>query len=454
MWPASEVPCLLVRAESVTLLLAASGRQPAVLGHVALRARMDIPPALQLVEALRELGESLSSDSAIAAPLQGRGRALQVLVSARWLPAQVLPWSNVLARASTARRYAADLLAAAGFEPTPADEIRVCEGGFRRPAVAVMYPRRLIEALEQLALRLGCGLSAIVPLQSAVRACLRAEGLSAIAVGDGRHGSILEIDGDPVMWMPGQMQTGPANEVAGSMAQRLAHRLLLRKPALSADRVGVVDLDADVTEGWSGGTQREPGKTRSAAERPMLRDRIVATCLGSQARSPIDLTFGTARMTRAQTLVAVLSISAATLSVVVASWARPAEAQGPRLAGARPAAVELAATTPADRARIRSVNAAIRELNLPLDDLATSLSPPRDIRVGMVSLALASAQSADRRSTLLLTADARSAIDMTRYIAYLADRSAIQRPTLVSHQVMEGEPGQPYRFSVEMTWRN
>ncbi len=453
MWPASEVPCLLVRAESVTLLLVASGREPAVLGRAALRSRMDQPPALQLVEALRELGESLSSDSAIA-PLQRQGRALQVLVSARWLPAQVLSWSDALARVSTARRHAADLLAAAGFEPTLADEIRICEGGYRRPAVAVMYPRRLIDALEQFALRLGFGLSAIVPLQSAVRVCLRAEGLSAIAVGDGPHGSILEIDGDTVMWMPGQMQTGPANEAPGHMARRLARRLLLRKPVFRADQVGVVDLDADVTDGWSRGTQREPAMGQSAAERPILRDRIVATCLGSQARSSLDLTFRTARMTPAQSLVAALSISVATLSVVVASWARPSEAKWTRLAGPGYALVESAATTPTDRARVKAVNAAIRELNLPLDDLATSLSPPRDVRVGMVSLALASAQSADRRSTLLLTADARSAIDMTRYIAYLADRSAIQRPTLVSHQVMEGEPGRPYRFSVEMTWRN
>jgi hypothetical protein len=110
------------------------------------------------------------------------------------------------------------------------------------------------------------------------------------------------------------------------------------------------------------------------------------------------------------------------------------------------------ATVAVNPQRMAAVNAAIQRLNLPLDAVLASVRPPKDLRVALVGLeAAGTAQSA---SALKITADAASPEEMTRYVAYLADRGPFGQAELVRHEVTAGPNGLVlFRFSVEAAWR-
>jgi hypothetical protein len=107
--------------------------------------------------------------------------------------------------------------------------------------------------------------------------------------------------------------------------------------------------------------------------------------------------------------------------------------------------------------RVRAVNAAIREINLPIGAVLRALQPPRDIRVALLGIAVeptsADLGSADaQRATLKISAESASGTEMTRYVGYLAGRPPLERAYLVSH-VVEAGSAYPYRFTVEVAWR-
>ena len=84
--------------------------------------------------------------------------------------------------------------------------------------------------------------------------------------------------------------------------------------------------------------------------------------------------------------------------------------------------------TAEELARIRAVNAAIREINLPIAPVLRALQPPRDIRVALLGIVVEPANASGRsaegaNAALKLNAESASGAEMARYVGYLAERA-------------------------------
>jgi hypothetical protein len=123
----------------------------------------------------------------------------------------------------------------------------------------------------------------------------------------------------------------------------------------------------------------------------------------------------------------------------------------------RPPASRNAARSADELARIAAINAAVLSLNLPFAELLAALQPPPDIRVGLLGVDLLAqgpaAASWIAATSLKLNAEAASGAEMTRYVAFIADRRPFVAAYLVNHEVVAADPARPYRFTVEATWR-
>jgi hypothetical protein len=123
----------------------------------------------------------------------------------------------------------------------------------------------------------------------------------------------------------------------------------------------------------------------------------------------------------------------------------------------RPPASRQIARSADELARIAAINSAVISLNLPFAELLAALQPPRDIRVGLLGIDLlaqgSTAASVNTGTALKLNAEAASGAEMTRYVAFIADRRPFVAAYLVNHEVVAADPARPYRFTVEATWR-
>ena len=105
------------------------------------------------------------------------------------------------------------------------------------------------------------------------------------------------------------------------------------------------------------------------------------------------------------------------------------------------------------------VNGAIAQLNTPVLRVLTQLLPPQDIRAGLLAVELQVAKDDATFGlagvTLKLTAESPSDIDMTRYVAFLADRRTFVTAYLVNHELTQDAVAGPghYRYVVEVLWR-
>ena len=102
------------------------------------------------------------------------------------------------------------------------------------------------------------------------------------------------------------------------------------------------------------------------------------------------------------------------------------------------------------------------QLNLPTEGMLKVAAPPRDLRVALLSIDMdgttVAAPPSDRvtRAASLpfrVTAESPSAAEMAGYVAYLGDRPHVVTAYLLRHEVAENEPAKPYRFTVELAWR-
>lgn len=130
---------------------------------------------------------------------------------------------------------------------------------------------------------------------------------------------------------------------------------------------------------------------------------------------------------------------------------RPAQRQ---LRG--PAAQAPTKWTREELGRIQAVNAAIREINLPIGPLLRAVRPPRDLRVALLGISVEPTSSTGAPdgslATIKLSAESASGAEMTRYVRYLVQQPLV-RAYLVNHVVDETDSAYPYRFNVEVSWR-
>lgn len=110
-------------------------------------------------------------------------------------------------------------------------------------------------------------------------------------------------------------------------------------------------------------------------------------------------------------------------------------------------------------AQAKVIGDAVRQLNLPIGDLIKALQPPKDIRVALLALDVGGKASggdgvgAKSDGILKITAEARTAQEMTTYVAFLDDQALFRSIYLIKHEINATSPEKPYRFLLEAQWR-
>jgi Tfp pilus assembly protein PilN len=113
---------------------------------------------------------------------------------------------------------------------------------------------------------------------------------------------------------------------------------------------------------------------------------------------------------------------------------------------ARAAPVAVRAHVP--EAQANAVNAAVLQLNLPwraLHDAVQAGTP--------ASIALLALEPDARKSTVRITAEARSSDDMIAYVGQLQKEEWFSSVVLARHEINEQDPNRPIRFQLDARWR-
>ena len=376
---------------------------------------------------------------------------VRVLLDDGWLAGCRLPWSDGLGRADAAEAFARTQLEAAGFDVQADDTVRIDDGPYRAPRRAVAYGAGLLAALGRVAQAAGGPLRSVRPLSDAAW-CHAARQRQVPA------GAPL------VVWLPGAMlvvQGGrsPVDVMARSLGpdepaslRVLWDRAGLRQPWLAEAPVVRGLRAADAAAAWP----------MPVTEVALPDEQAVPPWLALAAEtgpSSLDVVNGAGRGTP-------LFMKAAAVVLLLLAGAFAKDAHDHWRLGQEIARREqddpsrrLAEVSPAaglgreELARVRSVNTAIRELNMPVAALIGALQVPKDLRVALLSVDVSGASALpDGGATLKVVAEARSGAEMSRYVALIADRPPIAQAYLTRHEVQQSNPAHPYRFTVEATW--
>ncbi|CAN7322244.1 hypothetical protein [Rhizobacter sp. LjRoot28] len=376
---------------------------------------------------------------------------VRVLVDDGWFAACRLPWSDALGRADEAEGFARAQFEAAGFGGQADDTVRIDDGPYRAPRRAVAYGAALLAALGRVAQAAGGPLRSVRPLSDAAWR----------HAGRQRH---APATAPLVVWLPGAVlvvQGGrtPVDVMARSLGpeeaaslRALWDRAGLRQPWLA---------EAAVVRGLRSGDAGPPWPI-AVTDIALPDDQAVPPWLGLAAEASPSCLDAVAGAGRGSPLI--VKAAAVVLLLLAVSFAKDAhdhwrleqeivgreqDDSSRRLAQERPP-VGLARE---ELARVRSVNTAIRELNMPVAALIGALQVPKDLRVALLSVDVSGASALpDGGATLKVVAEARSGAEMSRYVALIANRPPIAQAYLTRHEVQQSNPAHPYRFTVEATW--
>jgi Tfp pilus assembly protein PilN len=103
---------------------------------------------------------------------------------------------------------------------------------------------------------------------------------------------------------------------------------------------------------------------------------------------------------------------------------------------------------PVPEAQAAAVNAAVLQLNLPwraLHDAVQAGTP--------ASIALLAMEPDARKSSVRITAEAKSSDDMIAYVEQLQKEEWFKTVTLARHEINEQDPNRPIRFQLDALWR-
>lgn len=407
MWPAENGMYVVVGAQRIACARVVAGRwQSSSAASVA----HDERPAVAL--------ETLALPA-----LDSRTRwDLHVLISDRWLSVAEVLWGPALEKdAGRAEAHVRQRLVDAGFSADEAALIRLDDSAFGQPRLAIAYPADLISALRAFAQRHGARLRSALPLSVAAwHANARPD---AVAVVDA--GSVLVATA-----AKRRLHQVVVRPEGGSWQAQWA-RMQMRDPRLEAMAPpAVVDL---------GPRDAEPLSPALGLARAVRK-----------ARSPLDVVMQRSSAVGAWLAAAGVAAVAAALSlqlwqvrgeVVAADAAWRASHRAPAVMA------DTAPWTRQERARVQSVNVAIRELNLPIGALLAALQPPRDLRIAVLSVDVSGA------STARITAETRTAAEMAQYAAFVASRQPFTGAYVIHHEIDAASPERPYRFALEASWR-
>jgi hypothetical protein len=390
---------------------------------------------------------------------------VRVVVADTWLAAASVPWSSSLGRAVTADPYTRAQLAVAGFELEPDDTLKLDDAPFGEPRMAIAYPAAMLAALGQLAKRLNARLSSVLPLSVAAWAlaqhkhATRAQVLAVCDMGwmlfvrgagksHRRLGEVsVRVDASDALsatqglseaWQRLSLRDSQLDDMAQLAVLNLAESIASSSPVDSAFLA--VDLPAPQPQ------------ADSVLVSPNLR--LAATT--SALRLALDALPGITAVTASQWLaLGVAVLGAGTMTVQAIQENRNVQSLTTRLHAAtnvaRPAQHSVTWSRE-ELARVLAVNAAIRELNMPISAIVRALQPPRDIHVAVLSMETSGTAPTAQTSSAKIVVEARTSADMTRYVAFLSERKPFTGAYLTRHEIDETSSERPYRFTVEALW--
>lgn len=418
------------------------------------------------------------------APAHPRAR-LWVAVADVHLRGATLPWTPLLMRDALLPSLAQAQLVQAGHEPGARDRIRVGEGAAGQPRALVAHPQALVAACEGLAATLGASLASMLPLSALAWQQARRQGVAPVGVLADGLALLLEA-GKPggrhlvrvsawrhadaqaelrLRWrrwrLRAQVAGGSAAEAgvgpapapdaqAAAPPQALPVLDWRTRPAVK----GAAPSDADAELSWLAAS---PSASATPDAIPPVLRQLQAASRG--APSSLDAVERQAEPTPLRW--AALAAAALLLVGLIADNASTWQDRRVALASTQPEpdlGRLAAATAPVDPAwsreelaRIQQVNEAVRRLNVPLERLLIALQPPPDIPVALLSVDIRAAASGGR-SLSQIRAQASVGQDMSRYVAHVGSRAPFVDAHLKQHERREGEPGQPYQFTMEAAW--
>lgn len=450
---AGAVLHVVIAARQVLAAVHGRGGWQVLCGLEIAPGQEDEQPLDPVIAALSQVHQAVHQALHQAAP--AGLQEVRVVVADSWLATTTLPWSSDLHSPATAAAHARAALAAAGCEIDPRDTIRIDDAPYGVLRLAVAYPHALLAALQVLAQAGNVPLRSVRPLSTCAWASRLRGSVGALGLCD---------DGMAMVMVGGRRITEAHSRCTTSMGadplqdlQRLWQRLRLREPALAAiERLPVFMLCAEASDASAApelALLPRPSPPADGTLPPvvhLLQAKVAAA-------DALDAMAGAQRpLARHWLPAAVAGLAACAMSLL--AWQSMAEVKAVHgeLAAAqraaRPPAVPSAAWTREELARVRAVNQAVRELNLPIGALLAALQPPRDVQVSVLGVEVGAA-AADGASTLRIAAEAQGAIDMTRYVAYVAARRPLQSAYLLRHEVADKTPQERrYRFTVEATW--
>ncbi|MDP1935904.1 MAG: hypothetical protein Q8K91_01715 [Hylemonella sp.] len=405
---------------------------------------------------------------AVLVPAAAGGRPqLCVLLAGPGMGLVTMPWSDALLQPEAAQRHARAELQSHGLEVQPEDPVCIDHRpALGHPRSVYWVPGWLQHEIDSLALAVAARRCSVQSLNLVAAAWLARQHHDAHALG-------LLGSGTLQLW-PQRGATAASlvladTPTAGALAERvprLWQRAGLRSPALAmAPGLRLLSLDEppppDAAQGRAPQWAPWPA-TPEAGGRAALDRSLVAA---AWARPVLPWrTAGELPALPPLGWAAAAGLAAATALAVLAMQHEATLRDTLRHGSVAPgSASPAAAATPAERAELGAVNAAVRQINLPLPALLRALQPPRDIPVLLLSLDLPSRAgdgevqggAAARRAaegSVKLTALAPHSRDMTRYLSFLSGRPGVGAVHLLRHELDTAAPAAAYRFEVELQW--
>ena len=409
-------------------------------------------------DALLSLSSRLSLQQAAGVWPSSAGIDVYVAVSEQWLRCETVPWSRALYAGDTNAAVVAHMQNA-GLGVQVQDTVRCEEAPWARARWAVAYPAVLMQALAQCTQVLKGRLISVMPIASlASQQLVRQQvGARLVAYTESHSFHLVEVERGRVLSVlqrpiPAALPNNAQTVWVGVLS--LWHSIQLRSPHWSS--VTELPLLTDASDSTVGNIQGLKRIDWPATEKNNTPPLLRALRAFAAPAHPLNAVAVQRRMGLWQAMLLAVAI----VALALMGWKIAMDAQAVRqTATMQPTGSTTAAPSllrslnKSQQEQVLAANIAIRQLNLPAAQLLRALAPPKDIRVALLGIDLSDSANESTTAKLKLNAETRSGEEMTRYIAFLADRKPFVQAYLVRHEVMQNMPERPWRFTLELTWQ-
>ncbi|MGB8337660.1 MAG: hypothetical protein WCD07_12470 [Burkholderiales bacterium] len=420
-------------------------------------------PFRSIEGALDELGLLLSQRRTE----QNRGqliiRRLRVVIGDQWLAVTTLPWSRSVKDAGSADSYARSQLAAAGFAVDSSDTVRLDEAGFGKPRLAVSYPAILVQIILSWGKKLEAANISILPMSSVIWSGVRRQqpgDMAAMALVHEGMTMIMRADGQADRRMQEVVVRNTNSHLSTSLLslREQWQRTRIRDQRVSpSQRLPVFNLGRENVSLAEADNELAEIRLSNFDRHLVIPLSLQIAELSQNVRMPLE---ALPQADSNSLLKTMLSLVAAGFAGVMIFQAGQTQSQlhsiESRLESKSEPAQQInkISLNREELARVPAINKAIGELNMPISALLRALNPPRDIKVAILSLETTGAGQAKdgKQATVKIHAEALSDADMTRFVAYVAERQPFVGAYLTRHEIIESLPEKPYRFTVEAIW--